>query len=140
MIPKLSRIDHLPLYVSDRALALEWYEKMLGFRAVNISHPGTCLSRALTMANGSGSIHLAIHETNERRPGTIAFGCNGTDFLFWKERFTSIGLEPNLADHSLSWSFQIQDPFSNRISFTCHEHGFIRNSLSASGELRMVNV
>ena len=112
MPPSLDRIDHIHVQVADRALAERWYAEVLGLsRMVEFESwaPG---GGPLTLANASGTIHLALFE---RRPEpsrcTVAFGVAAAEFIAWRRHLEShLGRPFEPVDHQLAWSMYFDDP------------------------------
>ena len=83
MIPTLTGIDHVHIYVKDRQAAEAWYAEVMGFDRVE-----ALMSWAdggpLTLVDPTGRVHLALFESDEGPHSTIAFGATGDQFLAWK--------------------------------------------------------
>ena len=62
MAPTLERVDHIHVFVSDRAASEQWYAKVMGFRRVKDLEFWAADGGPLTIANPSGTIHLALFE------------------------------------------------------------------------------
>ena len=81
MAPKLSGIDHVHVYVSDRDEAESWYLDVLGFRSAEAFRVWATPEGPLVMENPEGTVHLALFE-RKSHPDTsaIAFGASGAEF------------------------------------------------------------
>jgi catechol-2,3-dioxygenase len=78
----------------------------------------------LTLANGSGEIHLALFERPVQRcRSTIAFAVNAENFLAWREHLRGFpALAVELDDHDVSWSLYFSDPDGNPYEITCYDY------------------
>lgn len=129
--PRLTNIDHIHVYVPNRAAAAEWYEKVLGFSVVE-----SLLSWAedeqgpLTLEDQDGNIHLALFQRETFTPLTsIAFGTDGAQFMEWKHYLESRDLLKRLADHKLAWSMYFYDPYDNMHEITTYEYDDVARQL-----------
>ena len=78
MAPKLTGIDHIHVFVSDRRAAEDWYRRVLGLVRAPALETWAGGGGPLTIADESGRVHLALFE----RPGqscrsAIALGASG---------------------------------------------------------------
>jgi len=62
MAPTLERVDHVHVFVSDRMASEQWYAKVMGLRRVKELEFWAADGGPLTIANPSGTIHLALFE------------------------------------------------------------------------------
>lgn len=130
MPPKLSGIDHVHVYVSDRSEAAEWYGSVLGLRPVEALMAWATEKGPLTLADAQGKVHLALFQSDKAPNSTIAFGADGEEFLSWKAHLESHSLELRLADHKLAWSLYFSDPFGNTHEITTWDYEFVAERLS----------
>ncbi len=123
-IPKFSGIDHIHIYVPDRAAAAKWYQQMLGFRVVESLLPWADNEQGpLTLEDASGRVHLALFKIAEFKPGSaLAFGASGEEFLNWKRYLEKHGLLKRLSDHTLAWSLYFEDPYGNQHEITTDQY------------------
>ena len=131
MTPKLTGIDHVHVFVSDRSTAEDWYYRTFGFKRLPDLAFWAADGGPLTIANESGSIHLALFEKpRERCRATIALGATGAEFLAWRSHLRSV-LGPTLeaVDHALSWSLYFEDPDGNPFEVTTYEYAKVLASL-----------
>lgn len=132
MLPKLESIDHVHVYVKDRAKAAHWYRNHLGFEI----HPkyefwADNSAGPLTIADVSDTIHIALFERQDFAPtSTIAFRVDGKNFLAWKVQLESKGLLLRCSDHTVSWSLYFQDPDENSHEITTYDYSFVAQTLS----------
>ena len=123
MIPAITGIDHVHVYVTNWADAEEWYGKVLGYERVEALLPWAVKNGPLTVESPDGSVHLALFESDEPVAiSAIAFGANAKEFVAWKQHLESHGLELRLADHKLAWSLYFRDPWDNMFEITTYEY------------------
>jgi catechol-2,3-dioxygenase len=126
MAPKISGIDHLHVYVSDRAEAEHWYASVLGFRRVEELLFWAADNGPLTMENPQHTVHLALFE-RKNHPGNsvIAFGVDGESFLEWKTYLQHQGLDLRISDHQIMYSMYFSDPYGNLHEITSADYKII---------------
>lgn len=133
-MPTLTGIDHIHVYVDDRAAAQQWYRDVLGFTPVEAFLFWATPDGPLTLENPEGTVHLALFESRKfPHTSAIAFGASGEQFLAWKAHLEGLGIELRLADHDAAWSLYFSDPFDNLHEITTYEHDFVRRHISAPG-------
>lgn len=131
MLPRLSGIDHVHVYVEDWARAEAWYGKVLGMRRVEALMQWAVPGGPLTLEDASGSVHLALFEDPGREPGTaIAFRADGEAFLRWVAHLEKCGLKLRIADHELAYSVYFRDPDDNMHEITTYDHELVRPRLA----------
>ncbi len=134
MLPKLESIDHVHVYVKDRAKAACWYRDHLGFEI----HPkyefwADDIAGPLTLTDASDSIHLALFQRRDFTPAsTIAFRVDGNNFVAWKTQLEKKELLLRCSDHTVSWSLYFQDPDGNSHEITTYDHSVVAKQLSES--------
>jgi catechol 2,3-dioxygenase len=129
LIPELTGIDHVHVYVSDRAVAEDWYASVMGFRRLEAFASWAVDGGPLTLEDPSGSVHLALFESERGPDTTIAFGATAEAFLAWKSHLESHGLDLRVADHTLAFSLYFHDPDGNMHEITTCEHDAVRAKL-----------
>ncbi len=130
MTPELNGFDHIHVYVADRVRSEEWYSEVLGLKRAEALMSWAVNGGPLTLENPEGSIHLALFERAEPPLSTaVAFGASGEDFLAWKARLESKGLQLRIADHRLSYSLYFHDPDRNMHEITTYDHDLVRAHL-----------
>jgi catechol-2,3-dioxygenase len=131
MTPVLLNIDHIHVYVVDRARAEVWYREVLGLSRVKALEFWAPDAGPLTLGNAGGTIHLALFE----RPAqvcrsTIAFAASAVEFLAWKTHLSEILGKPiSVSDHSLSWSLYFSDPDGNPYEITSYDYATLAAQL-----------
>ena len=133
MAPTLERVDHIHVFVSDRAASEQWYAEVMGFRRLKDLEFWAADGGPLTIANQSGTIHLALFERPaEKSRSTIAFAADATRFIAWHDHLTRVlarSIEP--IDHQVSWSLYFTDPDGNPFEITSYEHAELASKLVA---------
>lgn len=133
MIPALDRIDHIHVYVSDRAAAERWYARVLGFGRLPELAFWAAGGGPLTVANGAGTVHLALFERpREKCRSTIAFAASAEQFAAWHRHLAAeLGAPPALEDHQITWSLYFSDPDGNPFEITCYDCAALAGELGA---------
>jgi catechol 2,3-dioxygenase-like lactoylglutathione lyase family enzyme len=125
-------IDHVHIFVRDRAAAARWYGAVLGLRrdrrfaawAREVGGP-------LTLTAADGTTHVALFE-DERRAGhctTVALRTCGDGFVAFAKKAARLPLydkrrrpsAPRLQDHEQSLSLYFSDPDGNPIELTTYD-------------------
>jgi catechol-2,3-dioxygenase len=131
--PSIRSVDHVHVFVADRAAAEAWYERVLGFKRMKEYEFWAADGGPLTIQNEQGTVHIALFE----RPAqpcrsTVAFGVSAAEFLRWKLHLTQhLGKAPTLEDHDLSVSLYFQDPDGNPYEITTYEYQAVKAGLAA---------
>lgn len=127
---RLTGIDHVHIYVSDRAQAAAWFEDVLGFQVEESLRAWATDGGPLTIGDEAGNIHIALFERTERVPSTaVAFGTDAENFLTWKALLEDRGLLDQCSDHTLAWSLYFRDPDDNVYEITTYEHDLVAEAL-----------
>ncbi len=132
MPPVLDRFDHIHVHVPDRLAAEAWYRDVLGLSRVAPPAFRPADNGPLTLANPSGSIHLALFngEARESR-STVALAVGADDFLAWRQHLSRVFNKPvRVVDHARSWSVYFADPDGNPFEITSYEYQAIADRLN----------
>jgi len=125
-------IDHVHVYVRDRAAAARWYGTVLGLRRDRrFAAWAREAGGPLTLTAADGITHVALFE-DERRAGhgtTVALRTDGVGFLAFSKRAPRLPLfdkrrrpsAPRLQDHDQSLSLYFSDLDGNPIELTTYE-------------------
>jgi len=125
MAPELERIDHIHVFVADRAAAEQWYDRVLGLKRLPSLAFWAADGGPLTLGNASGSIHLALFErpAATKCRSTIALATSAEGLLAWQRQLASaLGKEPARVDHQVSWSIYFEDPDGNPFEITTYDY------------------
>ena len=122
--PRLRGIDHVHVFVADRAAAETWYGRVLGLRRIERLAFWAAGGGPLTLADTSDTVHLALFESPARPcRSTVALGVGAEELLAWQEHLRGcLGVEPRLDDHGVSWSIYFTDPDGNPFEITTNAH------------------
>ncbi|HZA94837.1 MAG TPA: VOC family protein [Burkholderiaceae bacterium] len=139
MTPTVQRVDHIHVYVRDRAQAERWYAEVLGFHRMKGLEFWAAEGGPLTISDESGSIHLALFEQPRQAcRSTVAFAANASQFLAWW-RHLAVALKQPMqpVDHQVAWSLYFSDPDGNPFEITCYDYDLLsaklKNTQPASG-------
>jgi len=128
MKPKLKKIDHIHIFVTDRQEALKWYRTVLGLKPVKnllfLEKTGP-----LTIGNEEGSIHIALFKGEPKKNSSVvAFNTNGKEFINWHKKINDV-VDGNIEveDHSVSFSIYFQDPYGNPYEITSYDYEILEN-------------
>lgn len=128
--PRLDGIDHIHVYVADRASAERWYADVLGLSRVPelASWAGT---GPLTIGNAAGTVHLALFERPFKEcRSVVAFSATASEFLSWRSHLVAkLGKPVEAVDHQLAWSLYFTDPDGNPFEITSYQYDAVRAGL-----------
>ena len=130
MTPALDRVDHVHIYVADRAAAQRWYAEVLGLVPVPelASWAG---GGPLTIGNASGSVHLALFERPLKEcRSVVAFATGAGGFLAWRAHLAArLGKPVDAVDHQMAWSMYFSDPDGNPYEITSYDYDDVKSGL-----------
>lgn len=122
MSPKIRRIDHIHLNVSNRVESEKWYRDILGFTRVGKLVFWAEDGGPLTLTDSEGNVHLALFESDDVQNTTIAFGVSAPDFAAWLKHLVNCGFDVQPVDHQVSWSLYFRDPDGNPFEITTYDY------------------
>jgi catechol 2,3-dioxygenase-like lactoylglutathione lyase family enzyme len=104
----------------------------MGFRRVNDLEFWAADGGPLTIANKSGTIHLALFERpTERCRSTIALAADALQFTAWCAHLSESLARPiDPVDHQLSWSLYFTDPDGNPFEITSYDYAALAPKLT----------
>jgi catechol 2,3-dioxygenase-like lactoylglutathione lyase family enzyme len=137
-VPPIASVDHLHVFVQDRAAAERWYADVLGLRRVDALTHWAADGGPLTLADDADRVHLALFERPPQpNRATIALGVDAAAFIAWRAHLARwLGAAPEAVDHDQSWSIYFSDPDRNPYEITCYQHDTIAAALQAEGAPR----
>lgn len=131
MTPTLKSIDHIHVFVSNRAAATRWYREILGLNPVPELEFWANDGGPLTISDAGASVHFALFEAAPLQcRSTIALGVGAAEFMAWQQHL-SAKLDKRLAavDHQASWSLYFSDPDGNPYEITTYDHEAVERLL-----------
>lgn len=130
-MPMLKGIDHIHIYVSDKAKAEDWYSKVLGFKVYEPLKLWDSKTGPLTLTDASNTIHLALFERKSyEKLSAIAFATTGEGFIQWKHWLEQQNVALRIADHQVAWSLYFNDPFGHSHEITTSDYKQVKTSIS----------
>ena len=123
MPPKLLAIDHIHVFVADRAEAERWYQRVLGLRRTPELEFWAKDGGPLTLQDDSAQIHIALFE-RPAKPcrSTIALRVHGSLFRQWQSHLEQeLPGAVTFEDHEASVSLYFADPDGNPYEITTYE-------------------
>ncbi|HEX5638642.1 MAG TPA: VOC family protein [Burkholderiaceae bacterium] len=134
---RVDGLDHVHVYVRDRAEAAKWYGSVLGFRRdARFGSWAREIGGPLTLTAGDGLTHVALFEDAKRagKATTMALRVDGASFVSFHKRAAQLPLfdkrrrpsSPHLQDHALSLSLYFNDRDGNPIELTTYEVDLVR--------------
>jgi catechol 2,3-dioxygenase len=137
-------VDHVELFVPDRAEAAAWYARILGLHPV----PGTeAWSQdphgPLMISADGGGTKLALFRGQPQGPRPtagwhrVAFRVDGSGFLDFLRHARACGLRDRrgpmrIADHTSAFSVYFSDPYGHRLEVTTYDHILARAGIPAA--------
>lgn len=143
---RLAQIDHVELFVPDRAEAAAWYDQALGLRPT----PGTSAwaedpEGPLMISAPDGSAQVALFKGQPQGPRPtagwhrVAFRVGAQEFLAFIRHAQRLGLRERstplrIRDHTAAFSAYFCDPYGHRLEVTTYEHAPVRAALANLGQ------
>jgi len=134
MIPAFDRIDHIHIYVAHRNKAEQWYADVMGFTRVH-ELESWAEGGPLTLANSSGTVHIALFEAAPQACRTVvALSVGAQEFVAWRQHLVDKLKRPvEPEDHRLAWSLYFADPDGNPWEITSYQHAVVATLLAPTG-------
>lgn len=136
---KIADIDHVEVFVKNRAEAARWYEEIFGLSPIQELDAWAKIG-PLFIGNKDGTVKIALIDGTKDNDGSInrvAFSASGEDFVgfvnnlddarvyFLKRRVA----KNDLVDHDLSYSIYFDDPHGNKLELTCYEYDYVKSRI-----------
>lgn len=130
-VPAISGVDHVHVFVADRAAAVQWYQRVLGMTPVPDLAFWAPDGGPLTIADAGGTVHLALFERPAARcRSTIALRADAVAWLDWRDHLAGeLGAVVEPVDHQVAWSLYFSDPDGNPFEITSYDHAAIAAKL-----------
>lgn len=131
-VPGIRGVDHIHVFVADRAAAERWYQRVLGFSRIKEFECWAADGGPLMIQNAAGTVHLALFERpSEKCRSTIALGVDSAAFLAWRSHLAQVlPSAARLEDHQAAWSLYFSDPGGNPYEITTYEYQAVQQALA----------
>ena len=143
---RVSQIDHVELFVPDRAEAADWYKQTLGLDIVSgYEHWAADPRGPLMISSDEGSTKLALFQGQPQNAdpmagwrrvafrvdadGFIAFVTRLADRPLFDERRQPVTVAA-IADHQQAYSIYFCDPYGHRLEVTTYDYAATRAALA----------
>lgn len=143
---RVTQIDHVELFVPDRAEAAVWYKRTLGLDIVpGYEHWAADPRGPLMISSDEGSTKLALFEWQPQSAGPtagwcrVAFRVDADGFIELVTRLTDRPLfddrrrpvtVDSIADHQKAYSVYFCDPYGHRLEVTTYDYEATRVALA----------
>ena len=141
---KVAQLDHVHVYVADRAAAAAWYQRVLGLEAVaEFASWAADPDGPLTISPDGGNTELALFQRPNLAPpehrATIAFRVDGAGFLAFLARLPEHPVYEregrpvtarDVVDHEQSFSIYFCDPDGNPYELTTYDYAEVAAKLA----------
>ncbi|WP_428946044.1 VOC family protein [Pantoea sp. FN060301] len=132
---KISRIDHVHVYVDDVAQAEDWYREILGFSREVSLYFWFEQGGPLVIKNNDAS--LSLFRRNGQAPGhTIAFHVGASAFNNLLPLLANRQIAFTVCDHEVSMSVYFSDLSGNKIEVTSYEYSQARQIIMGAEAMR----
>lgn len=128
------QIDHVELYVPDRAVAADWYERVLGLKRFGKAASWADNPQGPLMISPDGGRTMVALFTGPPQGNTdaaglcrLAFRVDGPGFL---EFIGSGVVEVEVKDHGMAFSAYFDDPWGTPLEVTTYDSVKVRNELT----------
>ena len=135
MPPRLRTVDHVHVFVADRAASERWYERVLGLRRKEELAFWTFDGGPLTLTNEDDTVHIALFEKPRQKcRSTVALGVSAEELHAWQAHLNEVlGEAPRVEDHRVAWSLYFADPDGNPYEITTYEYREFAERISRRG-------
>jgi len=129
---KITKIDHVHVYVNNLELAEHWYNSVLGFTRDDSLYFWFEQGGPLVIRNHGAS--LSLFPRNDQPPGhTIAFSVEARALIDLVGILNGREIAFTVSDHDVSMSVYFHDPDGNKIEFTSYEYRQAKQVLESIG-------
>ena len=118
---KITKIDHIHVYVENIKLAERWYHEVLGFSRDDSLYFWFEQGGPLVIRNHGAS--LSLFPRKNQHPGhTVAFVVEAAEFLSFVPALNAKNIPFTVCDHDVSLSVYFNDLSDNKIELTSYEY------------------
>jgi len=118
---KITKIDHIHVYVGNIELAERWYQEVLGFSRDDSLYFWFEQGGPLVIRNNDASLSLFLRK-NQHPGHTVAFAVEAAAFLSFVPALNAKGIPFTVCDHDVSMSVYFNDLSDNKIELTSYEY------------------
>jgi len=118
---KITKIDHIHVYVENIELAERWYQEVLGFARDDSLYFWFEQGGPLVIRNHAASLSL-FPRTNQPPGHTVAFAVQAAAFLSFVPALNAKNIPFTVCDHYVSLSVYFNDLSDNKIELTSYEY------------------
>jgi catechol 2,3-dioxygenase-like lactoylglutathione lyase family enzyme len=140
------QIDHVELFVPDRAEAADWYARLLGLKRLGSAARWADDPRGPLMISPDGgrtmiALFTGTPQGDRELVGfsRVAFRVEAQGFLDFVAGAGDLGLSEGdaplrIRDHGIAYSAYFKDPWGNRLEVTTYDHARVRERLGSPEE------
>ncbi|ALV92604.1 MULTISPECIES: VOC family protein [Pantoea] len=127
---KITKIDHVHVYVDDIDLAERWYEDVLGFTRDDSLYFWFEQGGPLVVRNHGASLSLFLRK-NQSPGHTIAFAVEAAAFVDLVATLNAKNIPFTACDHDISMSLYFSDLSDNKIELTSYDYSQAKRVLKS---------
>ncbi|MDI9221748.1 VOC family protein [Pantoea sp. EA-12] len=128
---KITKIDHVHVYVDDIDLAERWYEDVLGFIRDDSLYFWFEQGGPLVVRNHGASLSLFLRK-NQSPGHTIAFTAEAAAFVDLVAALNAKNIPFTACDHDVSMSLYFSDLSDNKIELTSYDYSQAKRILEST--------
>src|SRR4051812_3490422 len=110
-------LDHVQVFVKDRARSQAWYEDVLGLKRRYLKEWGESW---LVLGAGKSWILLSVKESGPVASQHFAFQFKDAAYVAALKELQGKGIKVSQEDHSVSRSMYLKDPDGHRVELTAY--------------------
>ena len=130
----VTQIDHVELFVPDRAVAADWYARILGLKRVSKTEVWADDPRGPLMISPDGGRTMVALFTGPPQGGADPVGLRRlafrTDAKGFGEFVRAGSVEVEVKDHGMAFSAYFSDPWGTPLEVTTYDAAKVRADLS----------